>query len=500
MNTETFKKGIRATSIMGIATLANIIFGLLRMKIAAVLVGPVGVGVLGIYQSLVTTVATAFACGIGTSSTRQIAENNTDDGELAIAIIRKSLAYGTIILALIGGATFYALRDILSTHFFAGDSKSNEIRWLSFCIFLLVITGSQSGFLNGLGKTGYLARIQIFSGFLALSISSVGLLIYGENALVLFTVAMPLSTFVFSLIYINKIKKFDKIYKINYKKIFKSFRYLIVFGFAVMVASLITSIGHLAVRYIIQNQLSLASVGIFQAAWTISLTYMGFVLVAMRTDYYPRLTCAINDKIQSHILMEQQTLLALMLGGSAMLLVLTLSDWIISILYTVEFKEASLVLRWQLLGDVFKLMSWPLGIALMALGAGKILIVTEAVSVIVYVLLAIVLIPIFKLEGVGLAYVGYYLMHFVLVYFYTHNKLDYKCSPAIYKAFSLYFLSALIIIAVGSSSTIYKLFFGFLFFTVSLMSSFFFISLKIESNNKLFVYMKRILPFRWIKK
>ena len=74
---------LRATSIIGGASLVNIALGLIRMKIAAVVLGPVGVGTLGLLQNLLNAAATLSGLNLGVAGARQIVASESSGGTAA---------------------------------------------------------------------------------------------------------------------------------------------------------------------------------------------------------------------------------------------------------------------------------------------------------------------------------------------------------------------------------------------------------------------------------
>src|SRR6185369_5038127 len=70
----SYRQIIKATGIIGGANAFVIFLRIARMKVLAVLLGPTGIGLMGIYSSLVSTVATVAGMGIASSGVRQIAE------------------------------------------------------------------------------------------------------------------------------------------------------------------------------------------------------------------------------------------------------------------------------------------------------------------------------------------------------------------------------------------------------------------------------------------
>ena len=68
---------MKSTSITGGATIINILISIIRTKIVAILLGPAGIGIIGLFQSFVST-ATAFSgLGIATAASREIEKHET---------------------------------------------------------------------------------------------------------------------------------------------------------------------------------------------------------------------------------------------------------------------------------------------------------------------------------------------------------------------------------------------------------------------------------------
>lgn len=127
-----------------------------------------------------------------------------------------------------------------------------------------------------------------------------------------------------------------------------------------MGAALLTLVTQLTARSLVMKDLGIQASGYFQAAWAMSMTYIGFVLSAMAADYLPSLTEAVHDRERAKSLVNEQTEMALLLAASAMLAMLILAPWLIELLYTKGFTPAAELLRWQVMGDLFKFVGWPI--------------------------------------------------------------------------------------------------------------------------------------------
>jgi PST family polysaccharide transporter len=207
-----------------------------------------------------------------------------------------------------------------------------------------------------------------------------------------------------------------------------------------MVAGLAGTIGQLAVRTLVQRELGAVSLGHFQAAWMISMTYIGFVLSAMGTDYYPRLTASIHDCAITNRIVNEQTEIALLLAAPVLLAMLGLAPMVIQVLYSSSFIDAVAILRWQILGDVLKVASWPLGYIMLAAGDGRAFVLAESVCMAVFVGLTWVGLPLFGIEATGIAFLSMYIIYLPAVHWLGRRRTGFRWSPEVRR--QLAFLAA----------------------------------------------------------
>ncbi|MBO6634178.1 MAG: oligosaccharide flippase family protein, partial [Parvibaculum sp.] len=94
---------------MGSAAIVNIVLGIIRLKIFAILLGPAGVGLAGLYTNLMALSSTVSGLGMGSSGVRQVARSNND--ELRRSVVLKALWLSGLGLGVLGGGTTYFLRE-----------------------------------------------------------------------------------------------------------------------------------------------------------------------------------------------------------------------------------------------------------------------------------------------------------------------------------------------------------------------------------------------------
>ncbi|MEO8839727.1 MAG: O-antigen translocase [Herbaspirillum sp.] len=453
---NSYHQILRSSSIIGGASVVNILVGLLRIKVAALLLGPAGVGLIGLLQNLMTAASTVAAFGFGNVGTRQIANAIGQDDIAGIAASRRALFWGTSILAVLGALIFWLLRHPLTDHIIGNTPIAGGIGWLAIGVAASVAASSQGALLTGLRRIGDIARISIWSALFSTAAGISALWLWRSDGLVAFVLAAPIANFIVSHLYVARLPKVSAP-PTPAKALIGQWRELARLGTAFMVSGVLVTLGLLAVRSMVQHKLGAAALGQFEAAWTISMTYIGFVLSAMATDYYPRLTAAIHDHASVNRMVNEQTEVALLLAGPILLAMLTLAPWVIQLLFSSKFGEAAGVLRWQVLGDVLKVASWPLGFILLASGDGRTFMITEAVSIGIFAALVWLGLPLLGIKAAGLAFLGMYIVYLPMIHWIAQRKTGFKWTGHITTHLLRLTIAMLMISLLGNWSAWYAL-------------------------------------------
>jgi O-antigen/teichoic acid export membrane protein len=430
MSTGSYRQILRSTSIIGGASVVNVLISLVRVKVAAVLLGPAGVGLIGLFSNLMATAANMAALGMGTVGTRQVAEAAGREDPHAVVVTRRALFWGTLAMAIVGALAFWLLREPLATYVLSNPKLSGEVGWLALGVGLTVATGSQVALLNGLRRIGDLARLSMYSAALATALGVGALLLWHEKGLLVYLLLTPVASFVVGHWYVARLPKV-KAPPTPMREMAQQWGTLARLGMAFMFAGLALTAGQLVVRTLVQRELGAEALGLFEAAWVISMTYIGFVLRAMGTDYYPRLTAVIHDHTAVNKLVNEQTEVALLLAGPVFLAMLGLAPWVIELLYSSRFTGAATVLRWQILGDMLKVASWPLGFIILAAGDGRTFMVTETLAIMLYAVFVWLGLPYLGLQATGIGFLLMYAVYLPMVYWLACRRTAFRWAPSL---------------------------------------------------------------------
>lgn len=423
----SYQRILKSTSIIGGASFVNIAIGVLRSKVLAVLLGPAGVGLASLYTGLMLTASTIATFGIGPVGTRQIAEASANENAQALRVVRRAMFWGTLFLALAGGLAVWSLRDILAAHALGDASESGAVGWLAVGVALTVAGASQAALIQGMRRIGDIARLNVFGSILGTALGVGIIWRWGKAGLVAYVLVAPIMSFVLGHIYVSRLPR-DSKGPIAIHELAREWRTFLHLGMAMVGAGLVQSLAQLWIRIDVAKVLGTQSLGEYQAAWSISMQYVAFVLAAMGTDYYPRLTILINDHEAAARLVNEQTEIATLLSAPVFIAMMAMAPWVIHLLYAAAFTPAIAILRWQVLGDVLKVASWPLGFVILAAGDGKAYFFAEAFGWAVPTALIQWLVPTMGLPITGIAYLVGYACYLALVYWLVRRRVGFQWS------------------------------------------------------------------------
>jgi enterobacterial common antigen flippase len=203
---------------------------------------------------------------------------------------------------------------------------------------------------------------------------------------------------------------------------------LLKLGSAFMVSGMMTMGVAYAVRIIVLRRVGVDATGLYQSAWTLGGLYVGFILQAMGADFYPRLTASANNNKECNRLVNEQTLVGLLLAGPGVLATLTFAPLIVALFYSVKFGAAVAVLRWICLGVTLQVISWPMGFIIVAKGKQNLFVASELAWTAVAISLAWLCVKRFGLDGAGIAFFGSYLFHAFLSYLIARALSGFRWS------------------------------------------------------------------------
>jgi PST family polysaccharide transporter len=392
----------------------NIAIGIVRTKAMAILLGPGGVGLFGLYGSIANLAQSIAGVGINSSGVREIAEAVGSDDREQIALTTTVLRRVSILLGALGALSLVVFSRPISSLTFGNTQHAAAVSLLSLAVFFQLVSAGQGALIQGMRRILDLAKLSVLGALFGTLISISLVFFFREKGVVPSLVSIALMSFVASWWYSRTVRIDPP--AITLSKLWQKTAALLRLGLAFMASGFMTMGMAYAVRIILLRQVGFEATGYYQSAWTLGGLYVGFILQAMGADFYPRLTASAADNPACNRLVNEQARVGLLLAGPGLLATLTFASVVITLFYSAKFGAAVEVLRWICLGTTLQVITWPMGFIIVAKARQAIFFATELAWALVSLGLALVCVRAFGLNGAGIAFFLSYVFYGFLLY------------------------------------------------------------------------------------
>jgi antigen flippase len=437
---------LKSTSIMGGAAGVTFLLGILRTKFAALLIGTSGVGLMAGFTAIQSLISTIAGLGIQSSAVREIALAVGKGDDQAIGRTVRTLRRVCWLTGLAGMLAMIAFSPLLSRLTFNSDVYILDIAALGLVILLVNLAGGQMALLQGMRRIGDMARANI-GGALFATLSAISFYYWlGLRGIVPSLISIAVIQLTIAWYFARRVPVPPV--TLSWMETFREANDMVKLGLVFMWSGLMVSaVSYFTIIFITQ-EMGLHAVGLYSAAFLLSGMSVNFVLGAMGADYYPRLTGVVHDKSAMNCLINEQTEIGLLLALPGLMATLVFAPWILQIFYTREFLDAIELLQWFALGCLGRVISWPLGFVMLALGKGRWFLVTETSANVAHLALIAIGLKLFGIEGVAIAFFVLYLGYIVAVYLVCRHLTEFSWSTGC-RRIALYTLPVSVVVFVA---------------------------------------------------
>jgi PST family polysaccharide transporter len=400
----------KSTSLFGAVQVFNILISIIRSKIVAIWIGPTGMGILGLLSSTLKVVGEFTKLGLSTTAVREIAQTESKGDALETNLILATIKKVVWFTGFFGVVITLLLSPLLSYLAFDGYDYTLAFVWVSISLLFNQLSAGQLAILQGFRKLKLLAKANLLGNFIALLISLPLYYFFRLDAIVPVIIISSLVALVASWIYSRQIKTNTP--KLSNSEAYKKAKGMLGLGLMLSLRGSITLIA----AYIFQLYLShvggIDIVGYYVAGFMIINSYVGMVFNAMRTDYFPKLSGVIDNLNGVNKIVTNQSIVGVLIIGPLVVAFLSFLPLIVRLLYTPSFLIIISFVSWAILGVLFKTLSFSMGYVILAKGDSKLFIKTAVFFNTLMLTLNIIGYHFYGLEGLGVSFFLYYIIHF----------------------------------------------------------------------------------------
>lgn len=425
---ESYHHILKYTGIFGGVQGLNIMLGLVRTKLIALLLGPSGMGLSSLFNTTVGFVSQATNLGVPFSAIRHISELYDQGDNEALAYFVKVVRAWSVLTALMGMLVCVLIGPLLSQTTFAWGNHSLHFMLLAPAVGMIAITGGETAILKGMRSLGSIALIQVFAAIAAVVISIPIYFLFGESGIVPVIVLMALATLLPTLRCSLRLMPFQCT---GMRGILGEGMEMVRLGVAFTLAAVIGSASEMLIRSYLNVVGDLDVLGLYNAGYMLTITYAGMVFTAMETDYFPRLSGVQHDIEATNLTVNRQMEVSLLLLSPMLAALMIGLPILIPLMFSSQFLPVVEMAQVAALAMYLKVLTMPVAYITLARGYSLSFLFLETSYFVVFVLLFVFCYEHWGLYGTGVAITLAHLFEFLLVNGYAYKKYGYRFSATV---------------------------------------------------------------------
>jgi len=422
---DSYSHILKYTGIFGGVQGLNILIGIIRNKLVAMILGPSGMGLMSLFNSTIKLVSDSTNLGISMSAVREISEAYEQGDETKVSHIVKLIRTWSLLTALLGCFICMVFSPLLNRWTFTWGDHTLHFILLSPVVAMGAIMGGELAILKGTRQLRHLAVLSVY-GVIGALVTSVPLyVIWRESAIVPSLIIIALIQLLFTIVYSYKL---FPLHISRDKRIIGEGMGMVKLGIAFVLAGILGSGAEFIIRSYLNNVGDLEAVGLYNAGYMMTMTYAGMVFQAMETDYFPRLSSIHGVGESLNLVVNRQIEVSLLLVSPLLVFFMVGAPILLPLLYSGKFMPMMGMMKITVLAMYFRAITLPIEYISLSKGDSKSYLFVELVYDALIVILVVAGYHYLKLAGTGIALLVAGIANLLLVLTYMWHRYRYQLS------------------------------------------------------------------------
>lgn len=394
--------------------------GLTINKLFSVFLGPAGLTLLSHFQNLTSLFTLIPSEGVNRSIMKYWSDPQLSEQEKK-KVFQTGFWVTLFIYILTFAGLFVWQGDFFFDRFIRDLSARKFLIVFIPAVFLMLMSGYLNSVILALREVRAYAIINIIGLLLLVGVVYLG--IRSENqdqALLSFAVGYGLMFFCALIYLIIKRKRYHLSFgKPDTKSMGRIFRFLAMAISAILFGRFLDFM----VRDYVIDMYGLERTGLWQSVAKMSTSYLLIFTGTVGVIYYPKMASLIHEP------KALKTYVLRIMGFVALVSVMALGvywlnkEFVLGLFFSKEFEKAAYLVRYQVVGDFFSIISYLLAYLLSARVETTRYIFAQLFSATIYVALIYILIGHYNLEALTIAYMWRYIGFFLLLVYMNKRTL-----------------------------------------------------------------------------
>lgn len=428
---------LKAIGIFGSVEMLTMFCAVVRTKIAAICIGTAGVGLLGIYSTVIELLSTISQLGLRTTAVRDIASTDLAGRKRIVSVV---LSVGNY-LTLAGILLSILASPLLSLITFGDYHHFWPFLILAIAVGCNTVISTRSAILQGIQNLKPLARASALSALLSLAVSIPMILVWKMDAIVPVLLTYGLIT-AFIFLFLSRRHMPGPLPKVSPKEVIDTTADMIRLGAYLTVSGAASWLTSYAIMSYLNHAAGENVVGLYQSGYTLTIKYVGVIFTALAVEYFPRLSAALSSgKFRGEIMLRHETLISVTVISAVSSLMIAFAPWVVRLLYSSGFEAVVPMVILAAPGVVLRAVSWAMAFVILAKGKGKEFLLTELMGCAVSFAAMALGYRFFDIPGLGLGFTLWYLLYTLMVWAVTKHCIGVTLGRRVWTVCTVVFIT-----------------------------------------------------------
>ena len=420
---DSYQHVLKYTGLFGGVQGLVILIGLVRNKAMAVLLGAGGMGLNALMMSVQTFAAQFTNLGLSFGAVPKLSEVYEQENHHQLNYYVQVIRLWSLIAAAFGLLFCVVVSGLADNMTFTWGNHTLHYAMLGLSVAMLAIAGGETAILKATRQMGSLAKIQIYGSIGAVVLSVPLYFYFGQSgvipAIVLITAFTTLLTMIHSYrCYPFKMRFCGQHLRDGYS--------MIRLGMSFVLAAAIGSGAEMVIRAYINVEGGMHYVGLYNAAFMITITYAGTVFSSLESDYFPRLSAVNKDVEATNETVNKQTEVSLLLLSPMLVALMMLLPVLIPMLFSRDFLPVVAMAQVAVLAMYFKVLTLPVAYITLARSRSLAYLFLESSYFVILAAAIVVGYRYWGIWGTGVAIVVAHVAECLMVNVFAYWRYSYR--------------------------------------------------------------------------
>lgn len=414
MASEITRRAAKAVGLFGSMQVVQVICAMVRNMVISKWLGPVGLGLMGVYLTAVDLLGSVTQLGIRTSAVKEI----TSGDATAITVVRR---FG-VALGIAGAVAAVALSLPMSRWSFGDDAHVWSFCLLGSALLFQSLTNAEQAVFQGLSRLKPLASASLWGSVVGLAVSVPLYRWCGLGGIAPSIVAYSVALWVPLAVYGRNTAGTGG--ALGLRATAARGAAFMKVGFYLTLSSILGYLVSYVFLIFLDREGSETTLGIYQAGYTMLWRYAAMIFVSVTYEYYPRLARVSAFPMRMQAMVNHQSLFTALIMLPCVCFAIAASPLLVRFLYQSEFLPVLPYFTVGMAGMMFRPLSVAMSYSFLATGRGLTYSVTEMLSNLIGLALNVAGFHCFGFFGLGVALIGWMGADVLIMYaFYRRMNL-----------------------------------------------------------------------------